>query len=397
MRYLLESDENEPLHSEDVIHPGEKEESFPEKEEFPGKIGKRRMFDREEMLAVLLPTCIEIPYTIFMFTGLLFLGASPWQMLKGAQIIAAAFAAVLLLGHKMQNHEVLGIAIALMGSFAIGAAAILNPPASKGLDNAPSHDDAIAKAALGVFLTCIAMILGGLQIVVEEKILRDLHIPPTLIVFYEGLFGWMLCGLVFHPLAAYVPGFDVGGVLEDEWDTAERVRNFDGEAAGILMIFCFSVAPAHYLRLELLKVFSAVQYAMLAGSIAAPVYFMDVIGHQVNPESPYFGKEKWHPIWTPVLVIGFTSLLIGHATFGGYFREENTIDDIILPAPPKSSIVGQLNQEDQHDSEEEDKFLPPTDEALSRQQTSLSRLLSGQPDEKLSRQQTPLMITRLVT
>lgn len=126
------------------------------------------------------------------------------------------------------------LAITLLEKIGFNNAALLLPqPEDRGAHPPASaaapvlSQNANPYAWVGVTLVLLAQIVCAAQVVIEEKLLKqvDPPVPGTLVVGFEGLWGCLLMILIFFPLFYVMPGDDVGGRFENTPDTLVMIWN----------------------------------------------------------------------------------------------------------------------------------------------------------------------------
>ena len=53
----------------------------------------------------------------------------------------------------------------------------------------------------------------------------DVSAPPLLLIGMEGFWGTVVCAFVLYPLCYALPGADVGGTMENPYDTIAMIQN----------------------------------------------------------------------------------------------------------------------------------------------------------------------------
>ena len=71
----------------------------------------------------------------------------------------------------------------------------------------------------------VAQVIQAAQIVAEERLLKHVNMPGTLIVGYEGVWGVLIMCLIVFPLLRYLPGSDYGDSQENTLDTLTMIEN----------------------------------------------------------------------------------------------------------------------------------------------------------------------------
>lgn len=92
-----------------------------------------------------------------------------------------------------------------------------------GCSSLGSNDDntnaSVGLQILGIFLVMIAQIIQAGQTVIEEHLLQGIEIDSDFIVGCEGLWGLIYTGLIFMPIAQFLPGEEGKSLHEDTIDS----------------------------------------------------------------------------------------------------------------------------------------------------------------------------------
>lgn len=100
----------------------------------------------------------DLAATVMMSIGLLYVAASVYQMLRGAEILFSAIFAVAFLKRRLTKFHYGGIACCLVGIGMVGASSLLSPGGS-----AQSAD--AGKVLLGMILIVVAQVTSMLFLV----------------------------------------------------------------------------------------------------------------------------------------------------------------------------------------------------------------------------------------
>eukprot|EP00884_Botryococcus_braunii_P000695 jgi/Botrbrau1/10626/Bobra.154_1s0015.1 len=163
-----------------------------------------------------IPMALDLVATLLMSIGLLYVTASVYQMMRGAEMIFSAGLSVTCLKRRLLRWHYIGIACCLAGITLVGASSLLESQSSKGSNP--------TMVLLGMFLIVIAQFVQASQVVVEDYAMSDGGMAPLKVVGYEGLFGTLaFCALL--PLAQVLPGRDGDGIHEDTRDSWHLIRH----------------------------------------------------------------------------------------------------------------------------------------------------------------------------
>ena len=125
----------------------------------------------------------DMTATSIMYIGLNLTYASSFQMFRGSVIIFVGLLSVGFLERILKRREWVGIFFVIIGLAVVGVADFVAKDT-----NAENHgrNDIIT----GDLLIVIAQIITAIQMVVEEKYVAGLDIPPLQAIGWEGFFGF---------------------------------------------------------------------------------------------------------------------------------------------------------------------------------------------------------------
>jgi drug/metabolite transporter (DMT)-like permease len=265
----------------------------------------------QAFLYVGIPAGFDLVASGLMFGGLIYISASIWQMLRGSEIVFAAIISVPGLGAKLYCYHWIGILLCMIGICLVGWANVLNSQSTASGASASTSD-----ALFGMALVVAAQVVQAAQMVVEEKLLKDVMLPPMKIVGYEGVWGSCLCVFLVFPICWYLPGAD-NGHGEDIVDTLTMLKN-DSSLVGLLMLYVFSCATYNVAGMAVTSNLSAVHRTMMEASRTLGIWLIDLCVHYLINKDISFG-EAWMP-YSYVQLIGFLVLLSGQSVYGTVLR-----------------------------------------------------------------------------
>lgn len=258
-------------------------------------------------LYVGIPASFDLVASGLMFGGLIYISASVWQMLRGSEIVFAAIISVPGLGAKLYCYHWIGILLCVIGICLVGWANVLNSQFEASGSSGSSAD-----ALFGMGLVVAAQVVQAAQMVVEEKLLKDVMLPPMKIVGYEGVWGTFLCVFVVFPICWFLPGSD-NGHGEDLGDTLTMLKN-NSSLASLLLLYTFSCATYNVAGMAVTSNLSAVHRTMMEASRTIGIWLIDLGVHYLINPNISFG-EAWMP-YSFVQLIGFLVLLSGQSVYG---------------------------------------------------------------------------------
>ena len=244
----------------------------------------------QDFMAVALPSVLDLLSSGLNFMGLLYINASVWQMLRGSMIIFSALLSIMFLKREMMPFHWVGIGMCVVGISCVGASSVLGSEATASADADASSAADSSAATIGVLLVMIAQVIQAGQIVAEERLLKHVNLPGTLIVGYEGVWGAAIMAVVVFPLLAILPGSDTGGVQENTFDTLVMIEN-NSNMQIMLCIYLFSCATYNVARMLVTSTLSAVHFTMIDASRTALIWVLDLCIFYAGPaEYRSFGE-----------------------------------------------------------------------------------------------------------
>ncbi|XP_015122023.1 solute carrier family 35 member F6 [Diachasma alloeum] len=244
---------------------------------------------------LLIPAACDMIATSIMYVGLNLTYASSFQMLRGSVIVFTGFLSMGFLDRKLGGREWTGIGLVIMGLALVGISDLLmNEENSGGMNSILTGD----------LLIICAQVITSVQMVVEEKFVTGLDIPPLQAVGWEGIFGFIGICLAMIPLNyiyAYPPFADNSqGTLEAPIDAFIQI----GNSARLLMAIVgitLSIAFFNFAGISVTKEMSATTRMILDSVRTIVIWGFSLI----------FQWQKFHYLQ----LIGFTILLIGMGSY----------------------------------------------------------------------------------
>jgi drug/metabolite transporter (DMT)-like permease len=279
---------------------------------FPGYIHRkeRDAFDEDAtpwwMYFVLAaPAMFDLCATALAMYGMLYIGVSIYQMLRGGAIVFVALLKHYMLKDKLKKFMWVGVGWNVVSIVLVGATAIFSPPDGSGMT--PGY---APNPALGVSLVLAGAFVQSLQYAFEEKVMSmEISAPPLLLVGMEGFWGALICIFVLYPLAYYTPGSDHGS-FENPFNTYYMVTN-SSEISWMVILYLTSITSFNIFCVLITFMLNSVWHAILDNFRPVTVWGSSLfIFYYVQPN---FG-ESW-TIWSWVQLMGLFVLLYGTAVY----------------------------------------------------------------------------------
>lgn len=260
-----------------------------------------------------VPAVFDLVATGMMMAGLVFMTASIYQMLRGSIIVFGAIIYKFAFGRQMHAFHWTGVIICVCGVAFVGASSILNTESG---DAGPGKEVSFQQNLVGIALVVGSQVCQAAQLVVEEKFMKEVKLPPLMIVGYEGVWGSILCILVVFPLVYVIPGHD-GGRLEDTLDTLAMVNN-NHSLLYLIFLYLFSCSTFNVASVSVTRFFNTVHRTMFEASRTAAIWGFGLVVHYMIDASATYGEAWLKYSWMEL--VGFVVLMVGQAIYGEVLR-----------------------------------------------------------------------------
>lgn len=173
----------------------------------------------KETLMLSIPTFFDLLATVLMNVGLLWVTASVYQMMRGAEMLFAAFFAVAFLKRTLNKWHYGGLLCCIVGITLVGSASLLSGEGSA------TQKISQEQMIVGMTLIIVSQAVQAAQLTFEDFFMADLDVAPMRIVGWEGMFGAIATLLFIAPIAYYMHGTEGEGFHEDIVDTWVMIKN----------------------------------------------------------------------------------------------------------------------------------------------------------------------------
>lgn len=274
----------------------------------------------KKVLLVSMPAFFDILATGLCSMGFLYIPASVWQLLRGAEMIFAAIFAIVFLKRKLMAFHWLGLMFCVAGIILVGLASVWGESSSNGSGSSSSDSSQPGRGTLtllfGMSLALAGQLVQAAQVIAEEWLLTDMDLPEMQIIGFEGVWGAVMMLIVAFPLFYVLPGQD-GGKFEDEFDAMTMLQN-SNPLLSALLVFAFSCTTYNMAGICVTGALSAVHRVMLEAFRTCIVWAFGLTVHYCYDPDSKFGE-----VWTPYSLLevgGFVCLILGQAIYGVMIR-----------------------------------------------------------------------------
>lgn len=278
----------------------------------------------KQYVIVILPAACDMIATAMMNIGLLWIAASIWQMLRGSMTIFSALFSKFFLKRNLHVSHAIGVCVVAFALVVVALSALMPNKNKPAVSESEATEASTAQQAIGCTLVVVAQIIQASQIVIEEFLLKEIVLHPVLIVGLEGLWGTIMCCVLFT-IVYYVPE----PLKEDSIDTMIMLGK-NPKILCLALLYAVVILCYNLFGMLVTQVTSAVVRTILEGLRTACIWIVNLFIHYVIDSS--FG-EDWND-WSYLQCCGFLFLLLGMFVYNGIVRINGLYyDDMAAPAP----------------------------------------------------------------
>lgn len=340
-----------------IPFPGYKHAKSVSKKKGYAAVGEVGEPEEEEMPSIpiwmyfllIIPSLFDLCATALCMLGLLHVEVSIYQMLRGSAIIFVAILKHFVLRDKLRDFMWVGVGWNVVSIILVGATAMFS--AGGGEDGEDNGKD----PAKGVMLILAGAFVQSLQYAFEEKVMSmEVSAPPLLLIGMEGFWGTVVCMFVLYPICYALPGADVGGTMENPYDTIAMMQN-SPELRQMFLFYFLSIFFYNALAVLVTFMLNSVWHAILDNFRPITVWGTDLFIFYCVTTS--FG-EKW-TVWSYVQLGGMAVLFYGTAIYNAPHAGSLKLDGGFL------SCFCKFDYSDLEDEDEESQPLVPAGDATA--------------------------------
>lgn len=124
-----------------------------------------------------IPALCDFITSTLQYIALNFIPGSVYQMMRGGTIVTTFIFSIVFLKSKVQKHQILGSALALIGVLIVGTSNMVFSDSSSGSSGAGLQ-------IVGYILIIASLFFNGFFFVFEQKLLTKYHLDPLEVVGY---------------------------------------------------------------------------------------------------------------------------------------------------------------------------------------------------------------------
>lgn len=266
----------------------------------------------QKVCLVALPAVFDLAAIGLALTGLKYVPASVWQVLRGASIIFAEVISVAVLKTPACAHKWIGVFFCILGICLVGLASVLG---AQDTDSGDASKSPVGLVILGMGLILLGQVVQAAQTVAEEYFMKKLSLPALEVIGYEGMWGIVVMAVLVLPLFALLPGDDAG-CLENTSDTFEMLHS-SSYLSMTFVVLVISCLLYNLCGIGITSALTAVHRLICEAMRTAVVWGFALVVHYCDPKAS-FGESL--TMYSLIEVAGFLVLILGQMIYGSIIR-----------------------------------------------------------------------------
>ena len=255
---------------------------------------------------IALPAATDLLQTVLSQAGLLWVSSSTYQMTRGSVIIFTCAFSVMFMGKELKRVHVASIAIVCVAIVLVGLA---------GVKSAGGGSGSVGQIILGLLLILVGQVIGAVQFVLEELVMETMHVTPTLLVGWEGLWG-VLMFVPLAPLLTATPGDPATNPAAAIWheDFVDGVQQTfsSGDLALLTALNAAALLVYNLVGNMVTKQLSAVMRSILESCRTLGVWVAGIVLYKCFDN--HDAGENW-TVWSWMELLGFVLLCYGTVAY----------------------------------------------------------------------------------
>jgi drug/metabolite transporter (DMT)-like permease len=269
-------------------------------------------------LIIAIPACCDVVASGMINTGLLYIKASAWQILRGSTIIFSSILHRFVLKRTYHPYMWAAVCIVTLSLIVVGLATVFS--SGFAVDGASE-----GKVVLAIVLTIASQFIRACQIVLEDYLLHDQSFAPILIVGVKGLWGTLLTIGIVIPAAQWLftSGEEGNGIREDTGDTLKLLSG-DSVLIVLSVLYGFFILGLNIFSMLVTSITNAVMRTISESLrtaciwVAQLILFYAIENSEYGHHHPTLG-ESWS-VWSWLQLVGFGLLVTGMLAYNETIR-----------------------------------------------------------------------------
>jgi len=263
-------------------------------------------YSRKALLNIAAPGFMECGAFALGVYAQILMDLSLAMIMKGAKVVFSALLSVLILRRRLFAYHWIAVCLCLAGLTIAGASEFLN------------NKDSTTTILIGSALLLGSELLKAFRVILDERLMKDVHCDATLVVGMEGLYSMMIM-VPFIILAwTAIPGKE-GGALEDLADTFHRLGE-NPMMIGLISVYPITLLIAAIAGALVTKYLSAVHNAMVSVSRSIVIWLVELLLFYCGTVdiATHYGKGWKEFTW--VKLIGFVLVVVSTLIYDGFIK-----------------------------------------------------------------------------
>ena len=253
-----------------------------------------------------MPAFCDLAMTVLHLVSFLYLGVSISVAIQFSKIIFSALIARFALHEDLQPHQLIAIGI-IMCSLALVAVATV-----KGTGTPPVKASPLARI-LAIAAKLFAHFLAAGKSALEQHLMHKERVPSTLLVGFEGFWGFIASAFIFLPIVSSMPANASAGFFEDTQDTFLMMKN-SRVIMGLVIFDMFFILFLNIFHMMAVNVTSALFATIFEAAEGALVWISQVALYYALSGGQYdewkILGERWTN-WSYLQLAGFVCAGLG--------------------------------------------------------------------------------------
>lgn len=266
----------------------------------------------KSLLFIAIPAMTDLLQTVLSQAGLLWVSSSTYQMTRGSVIVFTCFLSIRYMGKVMSAVHWAAVGIVCVAVLLVGVSGVYSEAGAGGAS--------VGEAILGLLLILLGQVVGAVQFVLEEWLMADCHVSPTLLVGWEGL--WGICYfVVLAPILSITPAVSGTGELAsastiwhenfaETWDQLKNSTDLILLTAGSMVALLIYNLVGNMVTKQL----NAIMRSILESCRTLGVWVVSIAIYYCTPYHDSKAGEKL-TYWSILELVGFFFLVYGTAAY----------------------------------------------------------------------------------
>ena len=266
----------------------------------------RKDTDEQERMSIdtvcfcAIPAFCDLTMTVLHLVSFLYLGVSISVAVASSKVIFSAVIARFALHEDLRVHHVVAIGVIMCSLVLVAVATIM------GTGTPPVKASPLARV-LAICAKLVAHFLGASKAALEQYLMHREHVHSTLLVGFEGFWGFIASTFVFLPIVSSMTPGASAGFFEDTEDTFQMMKN-SKLILGLVIFDMFFILFLNVFHMIAVGATSALFATIFEAAQGAIVWISQIILYYSLRNTKYdewkILGERWTN-WSYLQLVGF--------------------------------------------------------------------------------------------